>query len=209
MKNTVAMQARARRAGLIFLTVEVCYVASLLISMSGPEVLHRPAVALPVLASSATIAVAWAFYELLKPVNQGLASMAFLFRVAEATLFGVYAVFSLVLLRTASSGPPGQDATVIALAKQAQFDLGQVAQIYFSGGSAIFFYLLQKSRVIPRAVAAFGLVATTAGLASALAEIGAPAVATYMALSGPLQLLAALTTGVALLVTGRRRQILS
>ena len=207
MTNADGMQARARRAGLIFLTVEVCYVASLVTSTSGPDVLHRPAVALQVLASAATILVAWAFYELLKPVNQGLASMALLFRVAEATLFGVYAGVSLVLLETVSSGASGVDATVVALAKQVQLDLGQVGQIYFSGGSAIFFYLLQTSRIIPRALAAFGLIATMAGLAGALAEIGAPAVATYMALAGPLQLLAALATGVALLLAGRRRQL--
>ena len=119
MTNADGMQARARRAGLIFLTVEVCSVASLVTSTSGPDVLHRPAVALQVLASAATIAVAWAFYELLKPVNQALASIAFLFRVAEATLYGVYAVFSLFLLGTVSSGP---DPPFLALATQAQSD---------------------------------------------------------------------------------------
>jgi hypothetical protein len=92
------------------------------------------------------------------------------------------------------------------LASQAQSALGQVGQIYFSGGSAIFFYLLQKGGVIPSALALFGLIATLAGLASALAEIGTPAVARYVAISGPLQLLAALSTGIALLVTGSRRQ---
>jgi hypothetical protein len=208
MTDGDGMQARAWRAGLLFLAVEVCYVASLVASTSGPDVIHRPAVALQVLASAATIAVAWALYELLKPVNQGLATMALLFRVAEAALFGVYAVFSLLLLGTVASGPAGPDAALLTLARQAQSALGQVGQIYFSGGSAIFFYLLQKGRVIPSALAVFCLIATLAGLASALAEIGTPDVARYLALSGPLQLLAALTTGVALLVAGSRRQTL-
>lgn len=205
MTDGDSVQARARRAGLLFFAVEVGYVASLIASTSGPNVLHRPAVALQVVASAATIAVAWAFYELLKHVNQGLASLALLFRVAEAALFGVYAVFSLLLLGTVASGPAGPD-TALALARQAQSALGPVGQVYFSGGSAIFFYLLQRSGIIPSAVAVFGLIATLAGLTSALTEIGAPAIARYMALSGPLQLLAAVATGIALLVAGSRRQ---
>jgi hypothetical protein len=48
-------------AGVLFVAVEVCYVASLVASTSGPHALHRPAVAMQVLASTATIAVAWAF----------------------------------------------------------------------------------------------------------------------------------------------------
>src|SRR5690606_14310239 len=69
MTDGDSVQARARRAGLLFFAVEVCYVASLIASTSGPNVLHRPAVALQVVASAATIAVAWAFFELLKHVN--------------------------------------------------------------------------------------------------------------------------------------------
>lgn len=63
---------------MLFVAVAVCYVASLVESASGPRVLHCPAVAMQVLASTATIAVAWAFYERVTHVDEGRASMALL-----------------------------------------------------------------------------------------------------------------------------------
>jgi hypothetical protein len=159
-------------------------------------------VALQACASAATIAMAWSFYELLKPAGQGLALMALLFRVAEAALFGVFAIFSLVLL----AGSAGPDETGLALARTARFASGHVGTIYFCAGSGIFFYLFLKSRFIPRAAAALGLVATFVILASTLIEIGAPAFAKYLGFSGPLLLLAETVTGGWLLVAGAGRR---
>ena len=203
MTHSDGTRARARLAGLLFLGVNVVYIASVLAGASGPDALHRPAVALQVLASAATILMAWAFYELLKPVGQGLALMALLFRVAEAAIFGVVAFFSL-LLADSGGGTSGQGVDLLPLARQAQSGLGQIGSIYFCGGSGIFFHLLRKSRIIPAPIAVFGLVATFLSLASGLAEIGAPDVAGYLRLSGVVLLLAETTTGIALLVAGRR-----
>jgi hypothetical protein len=200
------IRARARLAGFLYLAVNAVYIASLLASTAASEAIRRPAVALQPIATAATIALAWSLYELLKGVSQGLALMALLFRVAESALFGVTVVFSVMLLGGEAAGPSGLDNAGLALARSAQLASGQVGQIYFCVGSAIFFFLLVKGRLIPRAVAVFGLVATIVWLASALVEIGAPAVARYLAFSGPVFLLAETVTGLWLLMAGAKRR---
>lgn len=199
--DRMTTQARARLAGFLFLFVNALYIASLLASMAGPEELRRPAVALMTCATAGTIAMAWSFYELLKPTGRGLALLALLFRVAEAALFGIVALFSLLLLG-GGAGPSGLDPAFAALARSARFASGQVASIYFCAGSALFFYLFLKGRFIPRAIALFGLLATFVTLAAALVQIGAPAFARYLAFNGPLLLAAETVTGVWLLVFG-------
>jgi hypothetical protein len=58
--------------------------------------------------------------------------------------------------------------------------------------------------LIPRAVSALGLVATSLVLASAVAQIGVPAFAGYLAFSNPLLLVAETLTGLWLLVVGAK-----
>jgi hypothetical protein len=201
-----ALQARARLAGFLFLAVNALYVVSFLASMAGPEEIRRPAIAFQTIASAATIAMAWSFYEFLKPAGHGLALLALVFRVAEAALFGVTAIFSLLLVSSATVGasPPQLGESALVLARSVRFASGNVGQVYFCAGSAIFFYLLLKSRFIPRAISGLGLVATIVSLASALLFIGAPAFARYLAFSGAFLLLAETVTGLWLLIVGAR-----
>jgi hypothetical protein len=197
-----AVRARARLAGFLFLAVNAIYIAALLGSTVGPKAIRRPAVALQVIATAATITLAWSLYELVRPAGPGLALMALLFRVAEASIFGVLTVFSVLLLG-GTSGPTLDDATR-ALVTQAQTASGQVGQIYFCPGSAIFFYLMMKGGFLPKPLAVFGLLATIVWLAAGLLQIGAPAVAGYLALSGPVFLLAETVSGIWLLYLGLR-----
>jgi hypothetical protein len=155
--------------------------------------------------------MAWSFCELVKPAGPGLALLALLFRVAEAAMYGVVAMFILLLLGPAGAGLSGLGAAAPASARSVLFTLGSVATIYFCGGSAIFFHLFLKGRFIPRAIAALGLIAMIASLAAALVQIGGPAFARYWTFSGPLLLAAELLTGGWLLVfgVGRRHRPLS
>jgi Domain of unknown function (DUF4386) len=197
------LRARALLAGFLYLAVNAIYIASLLAGTAGPEAVRRPAVALQVIATAATITLAWSLYELVRPAGPGLALMALLFRVAEASIFGVLTVFSLLLLG-GTDGTLALDDATRALLTQAQTASGQVGQIYFCPGSALFFYLMMKGRVVPRAIAVFGLVATIVWLAAGLVQIGAPALAGDLAFSGPVFLLAETATGGWLLYSGLR-----
>lgn len=197
------LQARARLAGFLYLAVNAVYIGSLLAGMMGPEELRRPAVALGAVATASTIALAWSLYELLKSASPGLALLALLFRVAEATLYGVFIVFSLVALG-AAAGPAGAGGAGpgFPMARIAQLATGQVGQVYFCFGSALFFYLLLKGRFIPRALAAFGLVASLLWLASALAQISAPGLGRYLRWFDAVFLATEMVTGLWLLIAG-------
>lgn len=200
------LRGQARLAGGLYLVVNAIYVASLVASSVGPAEIRGAAVALQATASAATIAMAWAFYELLKGTSAGLALMALLFRVGEAALFGVTAIFSLLLIR--SAGPAAElDEAVLALLTRARFASGYVGTIYFCAGSAIFFYLLLRSRIVPRAVAVLGLVATTVNFLDALVRMGAPTFAAFLAYSGALLLFAETVTGAWLLFSPRRASV--
>lgn len=205
-EGEMTVQARARLAGFLYLAVNAVYIASLLAGMAGPDEIRRPAVALQATASAATIAMAWSFYELLKPAGHGLALMALLFRVAEAALYGVSATFSLLLLSGDGAATPGLDQSALALAARARFASGYVGTIYFCAGSAIFFYLFFKGRFIPRSIAAFGLLTTAVVFAATLVRVAAPAFAGPLAFSDPLLLLAETVTGAWLVVAGTRPQ---
>jgi hypothetical protein len=115
----------------------------------------------------------------------------------------------VILLGGASGGPSAPDAGDLALLTTARTASGLIGQIYFCPGSAIFFYLMMTGRVLPRALAAFGLVASIVWLASGLLEIGAPTLSRYLAFSGPVFLLAETLTGIWLLVAGAGRRHMS
>lgn len=198
------LQSRARLAGFLFLAVNAIYIVSLLTSTAGPDEIRRAAVAFQAIASAATIAMAWAFYELLKSAGHSLALMGLLFRVAEAALYGVTAIFGVLLLSGGGASTPGLDEAALAIVTRARFASGYVATIYFCAGSAIFFYLLLKSRFIPRAISVFGVVATVFSFADAVVRLGAPALAGYLSYSGAALLLAETVTSVWLLAVGAR-----
>ena len=205
-ESEMTVQASARLAGVLYLAVNALYIVSLLAGMAGPDEIRRPAVALQATASAATVAMAWSFYELLKPAGHGLALMALLFRVAESALYGVSAIFSLLLLSGDGASTTGLDEGALALASRARFASGYVGTVYFCAGSAIFFYLFFKGRFIPRSIAALGLLATAVTLAATLIRMAAPALAGPLAFSDPLLLLAETVTGVWLVAAGARPQ---
>jgi Domain of unknown function (DUF4386) len=204
-ESEMTLQARARLAGFLYLAVNAVYIVSLVGGMAGPDEVRRPAVALQAAASAATIAMAWSFYELLKPAGRGLALLALLFRVAESALYGVSATFSLLLFGSDAASAAGLDQAALALAGRARFASGYVGTLYFCAGSAIFFYLFFKSRFLPRTLAAFGLGASAVVLASTLVRMGAPAFAGYLAFSDLLLLVAETVTGAWLVVGAKSR----
>ena len=92
--SQTTLQGPARLAGFLYLAVNAIYIVSLVAGSEGPEGIRHAAVALQATASAATIVMAWAFYELLKPAGAGLALIGLLFRVAEAALYGVTATLA-------------------------------------------------------------------------------------------------------------------
>src|ERR1700737_765271 len=133
------------------------------LNIIGAERLFRLSIAGDLVTYIADIVLIWAFYVLVRPVNQNLALLAVLFRLAETAVLSVAPVNSLVVLRLLSGAADlktfeaGQLHSLANLALSAQ-GLGMMVGFILLGlGSTVFAYLLLKSRYVPKALAAWGI----------------------------------------------------
>lgn len=121
-----------------------------------------------------------ALYVILKPVNRNLALVAALSRLVFAFMWGLSALDSLGALRLLGDTAYlpvfqlGQLQTLARLHLAANFDEYYVGLPFWALASAVCSYLWFTSRYIPRALAAFGLVASAWGLLCAFAFIVVP-----------------------------------
>ena len=106
----------------------------------------------------------WALYVLLRPVNKNLALLGAFFRLSELAVLCLATVNSLVVLKLLSgaaylkSFEPDQLRSMVMLAYQTQGLGMSVGFVLLGFGSAIFAYLLLRSRYIPKALAGLGIV---------------------------------------------------
>lgn len=105
----------------------------------------------------------WALYVLLRPVNRNLALLGAFFRLSELAVLSMATVNSLLILKLLSGSgylktfEPGQLQSLVMLAYNAQ-GLGMTVGFVLLGlGSAVYAYLLLKSRYVPKVLAALGI----------------------------------------------------
>jgi hypothetical protein len=122
--------------------------------------------------SAAGIAIA--LYPVLRTHNEGLALGSVGFRLIEGALY-VGLVVCLLLLVTlsqesANSGAPASSAYKVpgALLMAARDSLGEVAVLAFGLGALMYYWVFYRSRLIPRWLSAWGLVAITSVMSSGL-----------------------------------------
>jgi len=168
----------ARLAGLMFLLVDAADASSLVITgrfqvpgnfaataqrIMGAEMLYRIGLSSFLIGSVCTVLLAMGLYGTVKRIDKNLALLALLFRLVEATLFGVLSIVSFVVLGlyVGADSMNAFDASQLAvlanlssIAGSAGFD---TAAIFFSMGSILFFYLFLKSNYIPKALSSLGL----------------------------------------------------
>jgi len=219
------LQRWARGAGFMYLFVMATYLGGIAITshcvvrgdlaatarqIAADETLYRVGLALQLVASGTTIGLAGAFYALLRPVAPNLALLALLWRTAEATLGGATAVVTFVALENlrgggdaaGGAGPPFLLARLLTAGHVAAF---HVTLIFFSLGSVLYFGLLWKSRYIPRALAAFGLLASVIVALPGFARLILPSLADPLAIAWAPIFIAEFATGTLLLVRGATR----
>jgi hypothetical protein len=152
----------------------------------GSERLFRLSIAGDLITYILVIGLIWALYILLRPVNKNLALLGVLFRLAENAILCVATVNSLVVLRLLSGAdylttfPANQLHSLATLALSIQGLAMNVGFILLGLGSAVFAYLLFKSRYVPKTLAIFGIFSSlvlalvTLGIMvfPALAELG-------------------------------------
>lgn len=192
-----SLQAYATFAGFMYLFSMAVFVAYFAIvsgfvvkgdfartaqNIAASEALYRIGLGSLLVGSLTIFALGGAFYGLLKPVDPNLALFALLWRAADATLIGVGAVILFTALEN-YLGAPNDAGTRALLGQLMSRGFGasfNIAFVYLSVGSAFFFYLLLKSRFIPRPLAAFGMLASVLHLTQAFAHILFPKLASQL-----------------------------
>ena len=124
--------------------------------------------------AAATAGIAISLYPILKKHNEGMALGSVGFRIIEGALFSV-GVISLLLLVPLSqefvqAGAPDASSFQTLgelLVGGSTFSL-VIGGLAFSLGALMYYYLLYQSKLIPRWLSGFGLIAVTLGLAQYL-----------------------------------------
>jgi hypothetical protein len=144
------------------------------------ERLFRVGIALDLISCASVVALLSALYVILKPVNRTLALLAAFWRLLYAlmwiqmalNLFDVLRLLSGVdYLRPFDAAP--LQATV-ELYLGARFDQYYVGLLFWALASAVCSYLWFKSRYIPKALAAFGVISSAWCAACTFAFIISP-----------------------------------
>lgn len=178
--DTETSQIRyARIAGFMFLFVIVADLLGMFITsrfavpgdfaetahrIMGSELLYRIGLSSELIGSLCTVFLAMGLYGALKPIDNNLALLALVFRLAEATLGAAQNVLSFIVLKLYI----GADYINVFDAKQLSVLVNldsdsaatNISAIFFGVGSILFFYLFLKSPYIPKVLSAFGLFAS-------------------------------------------------
>ena len=130
------------------------------------ERLFRLGIASNLLVFATDVLLVTSLYVVLERVNRRLALLAAFFRLMETTILVVAVLNDFYVLRLLSGASYLGGLDPAALASVARVSIGAhnsaygVALVLFGFGSSIFCYLWLKAEYIPRALAAFGLIAS-------------------------------------------------
>jgi hypothetical protein len=130
------------------------------------EHLYRVALSSELIETLSTVLLALALYVTLKPIDKLLATIAMYCRLGETSIGGVGVIVGFLRLRLYTSPQsfgalgPDQSQAIVDLTRKAGFAAYNIAAIFFSFGSILFFCLFFKSRYIPRILSAFGVLAS-------------------------------------------------
>ena len=136
-------------------------------SIAASERLYRISIVSDLLTLAGVLILIWALYVVLKPINRNVALLAAFFRLVENSIVAVSTLSAFAVLALLSGGDylRAFDAnqlkalvyTIAVRVHGAGFNIGFV---FLGLGSTVFAYLWLKSRYIPKALAALGIVSS-------------------------------------------------
>ena len=141
-------------------------------NVAASEMLYRVAMLLSIVGNLSTILLAAALYLTLRPVDDGLALIAMLFRLVESTLGLVVVLLGFAALQVyldgthAPSSQAGELGRLAELLSQTSASGIDVSVLCFAVGSTLFFYLFWRSAYVPRILAGWGLSGSVVALAA-------------------------------------------
>ena len=181
--STVSRGARSKLIGALFLSAFVLYgVGNGLATSAGAPATLAIGALMMLLNSAAVVGLGVLFFPVLESHGHRTALGYLASRIVEAVFLAVGVVSLLVLL------PAGHEAGVgdPALALRANATAYQVAMASLGSGSIFLCALLLRTGLIPRFLAAWGLVGYAIFLAGAVAEIFGYRVGLMLAVPGGL-----------------------
>ncbi len=183
-----SLQAYARWAGFMYLFSMAVYMAQDLIlaefvvrgdfaataqNIKDGELLYRVALALRLVGSLTLVALGWFFYGLLRPVAPTLALITLIWRAVQAAQDTTGLAFRYGMLDNFLAAPDAAAVRAVAgqLMSAAHRHYFQIQFVYLGVGSVLLFWLLLKSRFIPRPLALFSLIASAMLILQAFAHL--------------------------------------
>jgi hypothetical protein len=128
-----------------------------------------------VVGAAAAAGIAIAMYPVMRRHGEALALGSVGFRLIEGTLYLGIVVCLLILVamgeEAVSSGGPAAFAIPATLVLEAREALGQVGVLAFALGATMYYWLFYRSRLVPRWLSAWGLVAIASVAVSAVLVI--------------------------------------
>jgi hypothetical protein len=133
------------------------------------ETLFRIGIACGLIYSVGLVVLLTALYVILKPVSRGVALLAAFWRFIYALMWILMTLNLFMALRLLSGTTGGADYLRVFEAEQLQalarmyvggFDVYYVGLLFYSLASTVCSYLWFKSKYIPRALAAFGVISS-------------------------------------------------
>jgi hypothetical protein len=179
--------------------------------IAASEWLFRIGIAVDLVTVLCVIALVWALYVVLRPIDGNLALLAAFWRLAEASILAasvVNALAAVLLLGGADylqALGTQQSQALAALFVNSQGAGWRIGFVFLGVGSTVFSYLWLQSRYIPRALAAWGVLSSLVLASATLAIIVFPGFAAVVTLASlaPMAIYE-LTLGLWLLARGIR-----
>src|SRR5437868_2564906 len=172
----------ARLSGFLFLWLIVTGLCGVLITsniagsgtfaekakrVAASERLYRIALSSDLIEAMSAALLAFTLYATLKPVDKLLAQLAMYFRLGEAFIGSVGMMFSFARL-SLYLAPSAQAEALADLTRHVGSASYNIASLFFSFGSILFFYVFYNSPYLPKVLSGFGafasMVATTVGV---------------------------------------------
>ncbi len=126
------------------------------------ELLFRIGITNQLIFSISGVVLALALYIILKPVNKNLALLALFLKLTEAILGAVIALCSFIALlilkgQALTVFEPEQIQTLVGLFLNGRISISAIPMVFLGINLMVFFYLLFKSKYVPRILAGFGI----------------------------------------------------
>jgi hypothetical protein len=149
-------------------------------NLVASEGLFRAGIVVDILIYVSDVVIAWAFYELLKPVDGALARLGCFLRIADAAILSAVTLNGLVSVRLLSGADYLQAIASPQLQALARFFMSiqgtglTIGFVFLGAGSTVFACLLFRSRYVPRVLSGWGLFASPLLALGALATLLSP-----------------------------------